>query len=266
MRTEFLAALDVSYSDACPVNATTATTAAAVPTVATRRRAVVANTTQVNSFARSTGYPSGNKTEEWIEVTNATTLGKIGHERGYPLNGTYRQTADIDGSQLTRPIGSKNHPFTGEYDGQCRTISNLSDCFVDTLKGNISHLQFTGANINSEKTTGLAACVVHDTGIVSNIRAKDVHILTRGYQHYAGIGGGEVIGTVSNTTAVNSRVETEDKDADAGIGGGYVAAGGTVANTMAVNSTVVTSGVDADAGIGGGEVAAGGTVANTMAV
>ncbi|WP_206679338.1 hypothetical protein, partial [Endozoicomonas acroporae] len=192
LRTEFLAALNVSYSDACPVNAATATTAAAVPTVTTRRRAVVANTTQVNSFARSTGYPSGNKTEEWIEVTNATTLGKIGHDPDYPLNGTYRQTADIDVSQLTWPIGSKNHPFTGEYDGQCRTISNLSDCFVDTLKGNISHLQFTGANINSWKTTGLAACVVDKTGTVSNIRAKDVRILTKGYQHYAGIGGGRL--------------------------------------------------------------------------
>ncbi|WP_257296502.1 hypothetical protein [Endozoicomonas sp. YOMI1] len=59
LRTEFLDALDVSYSDACPGNAATATTTATVPTVATRRGAVVANTTQVNSFARSTGYSSG---------------------------------------------------------------------------------------------------------------------------------------------------------------------------------------------------------------
>ncbi|MBO9497688.1 hypothetical protein J7438_26920, partial [Thalassotalea sp. G20_0] len=72
-RTEFLDALDVSYSDACPVNAATATTAAAVPTVATRRGAVVANTTQVNSFARSTGYSSG-VAREPLPVTPASTV------------------------------------------------------------------------------------------------------------------------------------------------------------------------------------------------
>ncbi|MBO9497538.1 hypothetical protein J7438_26130, partial [Thalassotalea sp. G20_0] len=72
-RTEFLAALDVSYSDACPVNAATATTAAAVPTVATRRGVVVANTMQVNSFARSTGYSSG-VAREPLPVTPAPTV------------------------------------------------------------------------------------------------------------------------------------------------------------------------------------------------
>uniref|UniRef100_UPI0019D5C1D3 hypothetical protein n=2 Tax=Endozoicomonas acroporae TaxID=1701104 RepID=UPI0019D5C1D3 len=186
--------------------------------------------------AAAAASPSGSKTEVPIYVPNATILGKIGRDQGYPLDGKYRQTADIDGSQLTRPIGSKTDPFTGEYDGQCRTISNLSDCFVDTLKGRIRNLHFTGANITSQKTTGLAACVVDDTGTVSNIRAKDVRILTYGDGNLAGIGGGLVSGTVANTTAVNSTVKTTGYDADAGIGGGLVS--GTVANTTAVNSTV----------------------------
>ncbi|WP_163373255.1 hypothetical protein [Endozoicomonas acroporae] len=94
--------------------------------------------------AAAAASPSGNKTEVWIEVPNATTLGKIGRHPDYPLDGKYRQTADIDGSQLNQSIGNKTDPFTGEYDGQCRTISNLSDCFVDTLKGSISHLRLTG--------------------------------------------------------------------------------------------------------------------------
>ncbi|WP_146000292.1 hypothetical protein, partial [Endozoicomonas acroporae] len=146
--------------------------------------------------AAAAASPSGNKTEGWIEVPNATTLGKIGRDPDYPLNGIYRQTADIDGSQLNQSIGSKTDPFTGEYDGQCRTISNLSDCFVDTLNGSISHLHFTGANINSTEVTGLAACVVDINGTVSGIWAKDVRILTNGNRKYAGIGGGEVKGTV----------------------------------------------------------------------
>ncbi|WP_422463588.1 MULTISPECIES: hypothetical protein [unclassified Endozoicomonas] len=80
LRTEFLDALDfsydaldVSYSDACPVNAATATTAATVPTVATRRGAVVADTTQMNSFARSTGYSSG-VAREPLPATPAPTV------------------------------------------------------------------------------------------------------------------------------------------------------------------------------------------------
>ncbi|WP_163373261.1 hypothetical protein [Endozoicomonas acroporae] len=143
--------------------------------------------------AAAAASPSGNKTEgPIINVTDATILGKIGRHPDYPLNGTYRQTADIDGSQLNQSIGSKTDPFTGEYDGQYRTISNLSDCFVDTLNGSISHLRFTGANIDSTEVTGLAACVVDINGTVSGIWAKDVRILTNGNRKYAGIGGGRL--------------------------------------------------------------------------
>ncbi|MGI2027167.1 hypothetical protein [Endozoicomonas acroporae] len=220
----------------------------------------------LSGLSAAAASPSDNKTEGWIEVPNATTLGKIGHHPDYPLNGTYRQTADIDGSQLNQSIGSKTDPFTGEYDGQCRTISNLSDCFVDTLNGSISHLRFTGANINSTEVTGLAACVVGINGTVSGIRAENVHISTSGEDAHAGIGGGRVDngGTVANTMAVDSTVETSGRSAGAGIGGGMVDLGGTVANTTAVNSTVKTSGDNAPAGIGvGGGI---GTVTNTTAV
>ncbi|WP_422410915.1 MULTISPECIES: hypothetical protein [unclassified Endozoicomonas] len=196
-----------------------------------------------------------------IEIYDAKDLGKIGRE--YPLNGTYQQKADIVVTKDYQSIGNDTHPFTGEYYGQCRTISGLSNCFIDTLKGSIRNLHFTGANITSQNTTGLAACVVDDTGTVSNIRAKDVHILTNGDENYAGIGGGLVKGTVGNTTAVNSRVETLGYEAHAGIGGGQVK--GTVGNTTAVNSRVETRGAYANAGIGGGWVHKG-KIGNTTAV
>ncbi|WP_163370802.1 hypothetical protein, partial [Endozoicomonas acroporae] len=66
-------------------------------------------------------------------INDAETLGKIGRDPDYPLNGTYQQTADIVVTKDHQSIGNDTHPFTGEYDGQCRTISGLSDCFVDTL-------------------------------------------------------------------------------------------------------------------------------------
>ncbi|MBO9497383.1 hypothetical protein J7438_25345, partial [Thalassotalea sp. G20_0] len=148
-------------------------------------------------------------------INNAEDLGKIGRDPEFPLNGKYQQTADIVVNKDHKPIGT----FTGEYDGQCHTISGLSDCFVDTLKGSISDLQFTRANIkNSAKPTGLAACVVDDTGTVSNIRAVNSHVKTEGGYAYAGIGGGRVHGTVANTAAVNSNVTTSGYASFAGIG------------------------------------------------
>ncbi|WBA83775.1 hypothetical protein [Endozoicomonas sp. GU-1] len=154
--------------------------------------------------------------------------------------------------------------------GSAIPSEGLSDCFVDTLQGSIRNLHFTDANINSQKTTGLAACVVDDTGTVSNIRAVNVHIVNSGMYADAGIGGGgRVKGMVANIMAVNSHVTTSGFRADAGIGGGggEVKAGGTVANTRAVNSHVKTTGPRAETGIGGGGIVErGGTVANTTAV
>ncbi|MBO9497192.1 hypothetical protein J7438_24345 [Thalassotalea sp. G20_0] len=203
------------------------------------------------------------------QINDAETLGKIGRHSDYPLDGTYQQTADI---VVTNGHHRIPGAFSGEYDGQCHTISGLSDCFVDTLQGSIRNLDFTGANINRAKmneweATGLAACVVDVTGTVSNIRAEDVRIVvTQGYRARVGIGGGVVKGTVDSITAVDSHVALSGYQANAAIGGGYVTGTGTVANTMAVNSHVTLSGKGllTNAGIGGGYVE--GTVANTTAV
>ncbi|MBO9497585.1 hypothetical protein J7438_26375, partial [Thalassotalea sp. G20_0] len=150
-----------------------------------------------------------------VPIEDAKNLGKIGRDPAYPLSGTYQQIANIVVNKDHKPIGT----FTGEYDGQCHTISGLSDCFVDTLQGSIRNLHFTGANITSQKTTGLAACVVDVNGKVSNIRAENVQIVTSGENAYAGIGGGRVDGTVASTTAVNCNVKTKGRSAYAGIGG-----------------------------------------------
>ncbi|MBO9484285.1 hypothetical protein [Salinisphaera sp. G21_0] len=139
-------------------------------------------------YANSKPIADGSKS---IEINDAETLGKIGRHPDYPLNGTYQQTADIVVTKDYQSIGNDTHPFTGKYYGQCRTISGLSDCFVNTLEGSIRDLHFTCANItNSRKTTGLAACVVDVNGTVSNIRAENVHIVTSGKDADAGIGGG----------------------------------------------------------------------------
>ncbi|WP_180966618.1 hypothetical protein, partial [Endozoicomonas acroporae] len=173
-------------------------------------------------------------------INDTETLLKIGQrDSGFPEDGIYQQTANINVNESHIPIGT----FTGEYDGQCYTISGLFDCFVNTLKGNISDLKFTRANIkNSTKVTGLAACVVEKSGTVSNIWAENVHIVSLSDSAHVGIGGGQVKGKVTNIMAVNSNVITKGKEASAGIGGGEVKAGGKVDHTTAVNCHVTTKG------------------------
>ncbi|WP_422449727.1 hypothetical protein [Endozoicomonas sp. ALB091] len=227
-------------------------------------RGLLALGTLASSFQYANSNASANGSIP-IKIYDAKTLGMIGRNDSYPLNGAYQQTADIVVTQDYQSIGSDTDPFTGQYDGQCRTISDLPDCLVDTLKGSISDLHLTGANIiNSTKVTGLAACVVEINGTVGGVRAKNARISTWGDKAYAGIGGGEIKGTVANITAVDSTVETSGERAYAGIGGGLVHDGGMVANTTAVDSRVETSGERAYVGIGGGWVS--GMVANTTAV
>uniref|UniRef100_UPI0021494F3F hypothetical protein n=1 Tax=Endozoicomonas sp. ONNA2 TaxID=2828741 RepID=UPI0021494F3F len=120
-----------------------------------------------------------------IEINDAQALGKIGRHPDYPSDGKYQQTADI---VVTKDYQSIDR-FSGKYDGQCNTISNLPDCLVNTLEqGSISNLRITDANINSAETAGLAACNVG--GTVSDVWAENVRISTSGDNAYTGIGGG----------------------------------------------------------------------------
>ena len=94
--------------------------------------------------------------------------------------GFSRCTKDIDGSQLTQPIGTKTKPFTGQLDGQDHTISNLSQCLVKKLAGNgrINGLRFIGANITSTAPAGVAACEMSGDAIVSNIQVERAYLVT----------------------------------------------------------------------------------------
>ncbi|WP_422450325.1 hypothetical protein [Endozoicomonas sp. ALB091] len=217
--------------------------------------------------------------DRWIAVPDAATLGKIGHDPDYPLNGTYRQTGDIDGSQLGQPIGNDTHPFTGSLRGENGTIGNLSHCLVQTLgaNGKIDGLRFNGVFIRDKGPVAVAACTIADAALVSNIRVKNAHVEALGDS--AGIAGGNVRGTVLNTTAVNCTVAAsagvEDAGA-AGIGAGFLRDNGRVVGTTAVNCTSASSEYSGAAGIGAGRFMAGvkawgrrdghGTVANTTAV
>ncbi len=202
-----------------------------------------------------------------IEVADAETLGKIGRDPNYPLNGSYRQSSDIDGSGLSQSIGNRSHPFTGQYDGQCHTIDNLRHCLVHTMKdgGHVDSLRFTGANIRSTETTGVVACEILDNALASNIQVKDAYVATSGEEKFAGIGGGYVRGVVTNMTVVNGTVTTSGARAHAGISAGKLEGNSSSAvGTGALSCKVSVSGKGTDAGIGAGHVI-NGTVDHTVA-
>lgn len=61
-----------------------------------------------------------------VEITSPEELEKIGRQEGYPIDGEYVLTTDIDGGGRTiSAIGSKDRPFAGHFDGKGHTIRNL---------------------------------------------------------------------------------------------------------------------------------------------
>ncbi len=204
-------------------------------------------------------------TAPWVKVADAETLSRVCHDVESCGN-KYQLTKDIDGSQLTQPIGNKTHPFTGKLDGNGHTIGNLFRCLVEHLsaEGSIENLSLIDANINSTAPAGVAACEMSGDARISNIHVERACVATRGENATAAVAVGKINkGTVTNTTAANCRVETSGNKTDAGIGAGYQLTG-TVTNTTALNCTVTTSGEDANAGIGAGRSHA--TVTDTTAV
>ena len=224
----------------------------------------VANATSVATVNMTNRASAGGIiTNQIIEVNNAETLGKIGTDPNYPLSATYIQTSDIDASSLSHPISH----FTGQYNGQHHSITNLACCLVDSLEGHgtIGNLHFTGAWINASRPAGVVACGVMGNGTIHDILVDHSLVMTSGNDADAGIGAGVMLGGVLvNTTTVNSTVITSGKGADAGIGSGSIGNGAEISHTTSLLSRVETAGNNANAAIGAGYV--NGTVIDTSSI
>ncbi|MGO0306949.1 hypothetical protein ACTL6P_10115 [Endozoicomonas acroporae] len=204
--------------------------------------------------AAAAASSSSSNTEEPILVPNATILGKIG-DPGYPMNGTYQQTADINVTRSFRSIGSRKRPFTGKYDGKGKTIRGLRRCLMKNLEGKVRRLHFKDARIEEEgkKTVsiGVAACNMSGKAVIRKITVKDSVLVTKGDRESAGVAVGNVNGgIVEEINAENCSVTTSGSFAYAGIGAGYVHNGGKVEHTNAKNCKVNTTSSDAGIGVG----------------
>jgi len=120
-----------------------------------------------------------------INIATYSHLLKIGKTSDYPLNGTYRLTADIDASQSAlensgygfMPIGSSSTPFTGIFHGGGHKIRNLN------------------INRNATNTIGLFAYVSY--AVIDSLGIVNANIRGRSYV-------GALAGSSSNTSIVAS--------------------------------------------------------------
>ena len=236
--------------------------------------------------------------EQWIVVDDSNVLDKIGRDPAYPLDGRYRQLADVDASNLSGPIGNTSHPFVGKYDGRCQSIDKLRHCLVQKLDGNgrIDNVRFARANISSSEKVGVVTCELSGNATLGNIVVEHSTVGSNGTNAPAGIGtgvankktlisgfrtfncttktsqnfaaagavAGVAHGTIDNTRLDNARVETLGVGSDAGGGAGVVH--GLINNTMMIHGNVITHGVHAHVGGGAGVVKPNATVANTLLV
>jgi len=99
---------------------------------------------EANKVKRSVGH------NVIISVPDVETYNKINRVKGFPNDGHYKQTHDIDGSKLIGS-GTLSNPFDGIYDGQNYTVSHLRGCMFK-YAGNyalVKNVNVTGAYIIS---------------------------------------------------------------------------------------------------------------------
>ena len=201
----------------------------------------------------------------WIEIGNVTTLSNIGSDPNYPLDGSYRQSANIDARQLRASIGNNSHPFTGQYDGRGKAIDNLRCCLVANLDGTVHSLRFRHADIVANKTAAVVACEVTHRGVVRGIEVEHARVFTNATGAHAGIGAGVASGTVDGINVINSTLDTSGLGANAAIGAGVLDNNGRVRHINALQCTVRARHFNSAIGIGAGKVARG-DVSHTTAI
>lgn len=181
------------------------------------------------------------------------------------MSNNYKLTGNINlsGCTWSNGLGTSGSPYSGTFDGNGKTISNLTVsgganqgiAFVDFLTGSITNL--TLSSPSSTGTNNYVGALVGDlrsTGTVSNITLTSISV--SGGQ----ISGG-AIGQVQSGATVSSLTVSGSFSAPSGAGGG---AFGTVEGTVSnVTSTVTVTG---DYNLGGiaGNLYNGGSINNSF--
>ena len=204
-----------------------------------------------------------------IEVPDAQTLAKIGNDPSFPLSGRYRQTGNIDASGL-KPIADHAREFSGEYDGGCQSVTNLTAClFRKVSAGIVSNLLVQKASIVSavdNDHVAVVVCKINNNGSLGNILVEDSVIAVSGQRTNTGIAAGSLEnGRIENLAVRRCKVLNYGSHTNAGVGVGYMDRG-TLADLDLVGCSVRSAGKPSNIGIGAGQAKSGSRLNNIQII
>ena len=211
-----------------------------------------------------------------IDIPDAETLSKIGHDPSFPLDGHYRQTGDIAARYFKSP-GSGDRPFTGSFDGNGKHIDHVSGCLFGHLSGDstVTNLHIRNAVIKSrgeEQDLGVIACTMTENSRISQalvvnssikVNSGGVSALKGRFDINVAIGCARMTGNarIDHLNVVGSRISTSGDVVIVGAGAGTMEGNAILDQLRAMSFSIFTNDKISYAGIGAGR-AMGDTLVN----
>ena len=210
-----------------------------------------------------------------IDIPDAETLSKIGHDRSFTLDGHYRQTGDINARYL-EPLGSAKWPFTGSFDGNGQYIDHVSGCLFGQLGGDstVSNLHIRNASITlgKEQDLGVIACTMTENSrisqalVVNSSIVIDSGVVSASQEPFdinVAIGSARMNGNarIDHLNVVNSSIITSGDVVIVGAGAGTMEGNAILDQLRAMSFSIFTNDKISYAGIGAGR-AMGDTLVN----
>ena len=204
-----------------------------------------------------------------IDIPDAETLSKIGHDPSFPLNGHYRQTGDIT-ARYFKPLGSGDRPFTGSFDGNGKHIDHVSGCLFGHLSGDstVTNLHIRDAVINSrgeERDLGVIACTMTGNSRISQALVENSSVdvgsgknsaMTGRFDINVAIGSARMNGNarIDHLNVVSGRIDTSGGEVTVGAGAGTMEGNAVLNRLRAMSLRISTRDKTSYAGIGAGRV------------
>ena len=211
-----------------------------------------------------------------IDIPDAETLSKIGHDPSFPLDGHYRQTGDITARYL-KPLGSGDRPFTGRFDGNGKHIDHVSSCLFGHLSGDstVTNLHLRDAVINSrgeEQNLGVIACTMTGNSRISQALVENSSVnvdsgansaMKGRFDSNVAIGSARMTGNarIDHLNVVNGCIYTSGNIVTVGAGAGTMDDNAVLDQLRAMSLHISNHDKTSYAGIGAGRVM-GNTVVN----
>ena len=141
--------------------------------------------------------------ENYFLITNAAQLAFLSEAAGNEiyedyLTYNYVLQVDIDlKSKEFKPIGTKENPFTGTFDGNGHSIKNLK---IKSEKDNVGLFGYVKSNETADSEVEIAdnEMIFYHNGIIKNLMVEDAKISTTGKNAAA------IVGTIDGTARITS--------------------------------------------------------------